>query len=157
MNRVQIQRLFTVISGLWVGSFVSIGFLVVPVLFMAMGDRQLAGLIAANLFKLTAYIGVGVCGLLMVMVNQLIKSGGSSYRLIRWILLLMLVCVVLAAFLIIPWMSSLRDQALLHGLSVRDTSNANLFSSLHMLSSIIFMIQSALGIGLVWQASKNVD
>lgn len=157
MNRIRIQRLFTVISGLWVGGLISIGFLVVPVLFMAMGDRQVAGLIAANLFKLTAYISVGVCGFLMVMANHLVKSGSQSYRLIRWILLSMLVCGILTAFVIIPWMNGLRDQALLLGISVRETSNANLFGLLHSLSSIIFMIQSILGIGLVWQSTKNAD
>ncbi|MEN9379978.1 MAG: hypothetical protein RJB15_1671 [Pseudomonadota bacterium] len=157
MNRTQTQRLFTVISGLWVGAFISIGFLVVPVIFMAMGDRQVAGLIAGNLFKLTAYISVGVCGFLMVMANHLVKSGIQAYRLVRWLLLLMLVCGVLAAFVIIPWMNGLRDQALLHGISARETNNANLFGLLHSLSSIIFMIQSILGIGLVWQSTKYAD
>ena len=157
MNRNQIQRLFALISGLWVGGFITVGFLVVPVLFSAIGDRQIAGMIAADLFKLSAYICVGACGFLMVMANHLVKTGNHSYRLVRWILLLMLVCGVLAAFIIIPWMNGIRFQALQMGLSVRETTSATLFSSLHQLSSVIFMIQSILGIGLVWRATKNVD
>ena len=56
-----------------------------------------------------------------------------------------------------PWMNALRDQALQLGISVRDTSNAKLFGLLHMVSSVVFIIQSILGIGLVWWSTKNVD
>ena len=157
MPHTKIQRLFTVISGLWVGSFVAIGFLVVPVLFTTLGDRQVAGFIAANLFKINAYIGVGVCSLLMLVANHLVKRGNRSYRQIRWILLLLLVCTVAAAFIIIPWMNALRDQALQLGISVRDTSNAKLFGLLHTISSAFFIIQSILGIVLVWRSTKNAD
>jgi uncharacterized Tic20 family protein len=152
-----IQRLFTVISGLWVGSFIAIGFLVVPVLFATLGDRQVAGFIAATLFKINAYIGVGVCILLMLVANHVVNLGNRSYRQIRWILLLMLMCAVATAFIIIPWMNTLRDQALQLGIPVRDTSNAKLFSLLHMVSSVVFIIQSILGIALVWWSTKNAD
>lgn len=154
MKQFQIQRLFSVISGLWVGGFMTIGFLVVPLLFNAIGDRQVAGVIAASLFKVTAYINVGVCGFLMVMANYLVKLGNQPYRLIRWILLLMLICAVTAAFILIPWMNVLRDQALQIGLSVRETSNATLFSSLHGLSSAVFIAQSCLGVALIWLSTK---
>lgn len=157
MTHAKIQRLFTVISGLWVGGFIAIGFLVVPVLFTTLGDRQIAGVIAANLFKLNAYIGVGVCSLLMLVANHLAILGKCSYRQIRWILLLMLMCAVAAAFIIIPWMNALRDQALQLGIPVHDTSNAKLFGFLHAASSVIYIIQSILGIALVWWSTKNVD
>ncbi|QWD61714.1 DUF4149 domain-containing protein [Polynucleobacter sp. MWH-UH25E] len=157
MSHTKIQRLFTVISGLWVGGFITIGFLVVPILFATIGDRQIAGVIAAHLFKISSYIGVGVCSLLMLIANRLVKLGNRSYRLIRWTLLLMLICTVVAAFIIIPWMNALRDQALQLGISVRDTSSASLFGLLHRVSSVIFIIQSILGIALVWWSTKNVD
>ena len=157
MTHAKIQRLFTVISGLWVGSFITIGFLAVPVLFASFGDRQVAGVVAANLFKLNAYIGVGICSLLILFANHLAILGKSFYRQIRWILLLMLVCVVAAAFIIIPWMNALRDQALQLGISVRDTSNAKVFDLLHSVSSLIFIIQSIFGVALVWWSTKNVD
>lgn len=157
MKYFQIQRLFTVISGLWVGGFMTIGLLVVPLLFNAIGDRQVAGMIAADLFKVSAYINVGVCGFLMVMLNYLVKLGKLPYQFIRWILLLMLICSVTVAFILIPWMNVLRNQASQIGLSIRDTSNATLFSSLHGLSSAIFIIQSCLGMVLIWLSTKNTD
>ncbi|QWE03663.1 DUF4149 domain-containing protein [Polynucleobacter sp. JS-JIR-II-50] len=157
MQQIRSQRIFSLISGLWVGSFITIGFLVVPVLFSSLGDRQVAGLVAANLFKTTAYIGVALSAFLMVMANHLVRQGDEHYRIIRWILLGMLACAVGAAFIIIPWMDSLRDQALYLGLSVRESTNAAIFARLHGVSSAIFMIQSVLGLALVWRATKNAD
>jgi uncharacterized Tic20 family protein len=69
----------------------------------------------------------------------------------------MLACAIGAAFIIIPWMNSLRDQALFAGLSVRESTNAALFNRLHVVSSALFMIQSLLGLLLVWRATKNAD
>lgn len=151
------QRIFSLISGLWVGSFITIGFLVVPVLFSALGDRQVAGLVAAKLFKITAYSGVAISALLMVIANHHVSKRLNQFRSIRWILLGLLACSVGAAFILIPWMDSLRDQALSLGLSVRETTNAGLFRILHGISSALFMIQALLGLTLVWRATKNAD
>ena len=157
MTHLRTQRIFNILSGLWVGSFITVGFLVVPVLFSTLGDRQVAGMVAALLFKATAYIGVALSGFLMVMANHLVRQGHQHYTLIRWILLGMLACAIGAAFIIIPWMNSLRDQALYAGLAVHESSNAMLFGRLHGVSSVLFMIQSALGLLLVWRATKNAD
>jgi hypothetical protein len=157
MSNTRAQRAFTVVSGLWVGSFITVGFLVVPVLFSTLGDRQVAGMVAANLFKATALIGVALSILLMLMANHLVRLDHQQFRLIRWILLAMLSCTITAAFIIIPWMNSLRDQALFAGLSVSESTNAILFNRLHGVSSTLFMIQSVLGLLLVWRATKNAD
>ena len=151
------QRIFSLISGLWVGGSITIGFLIVPVLFSNLGDRQVAGMVAANLFKITAYIGVALSAFLMVISNHLVRQGRQHFRLMRWILLGMLACAIGAAFILIPWMNSLRDQALFAGLSVSESSNAILFSRLHGVSSILFIAQSFLGLLLVWLATKNAD
>ena len=151
------QRIFSLISGLWVGSFITIGFVVVPILFSSLGDRQVAGLVAANLFKVTAYSGVLISTILMVMSNFLVRQDLNQYRFARWLLLGMLACTVGAAFILIPWMNSLRDQALYLGLSVRESSNAALFNRLHGASSILFLTQAILGVMLVWRATKNAD
>jgi hypothetical protein len=149
--------MFSLISGLWVGSFMTIGFLVVPILFSSLGDRQVAGMVAANLFKVTAYSGVVICAVLMVMASYLVRLQAAQYRLARWILLGMLACTVGAAFILIPWMNSLRDQALYLGISVRESTNAALFTRLHGVSSTLFLIQALLGLVLVWRSTKNAD
>lgn len=157
MRTKQSQRVFNVISGLWVGSVFAVGFLVVPTLFSSLGDRQIAGLVAANLFKIMAYIGVCLSAILMVAANFYVRSGLDSYRMIRWILLGMLVCSIGAAFILIPWMNNLRDQALYLGLSVRETNNADLFKRLHGISSALYLVQSGLGIVLLWRTTKTIN
>ncbi|MBU3606662.1 DUF4149 domain-containing protein [Polynucleobacter sp. MWH-Creno-3A4] len=159
MSYQRTQRVFQCISGLWVGSFITIGLLVVPLLFSSLGDRQVAGFVAASLFKTQAYLGVFLSTFLMVMANYLVRQGLNRFRVIRWILLGMLACAVAAAFILIPWMNSLRDQALYLGISVRESSNAILFSRLHGVSSTIYLIEALLGLALIWKASaiKNAD
>jgi hypothetical protein len=157
MPYLKTQRIFSLITGLWVGSFITIGFLVVPILFTSLGDRQVAGMVAANLFKITAYSGVVICIILMLLANYLVRQHLSHYRLARWLLLGLLACTVGAAFILIPWMNSLREQALYLGVSVRETTNAILFGRLHGASSILFMIQALLGLVLAWRVTKNAD
>ncbi len=157
MQHVRTQRIFSLIAGLWVGSFITIGFLVVPVLFSSLGDRQVAGMVAASLFKVTAYSGVVICSFLMVTANYLVRQEIARYRSTRWLLLGMLACAITAAFILIPWMNTLRDQALYLGLSVRESTYAALFNRLHGASSAVFMIQAVLGLALVWRTTKNAD
>jgi len=44
-----LRRFFILLSGLWVGGFSAVGFVVAPVLFSALGDRQVAGMVAPSL------------------------------------------------------------------------------------------------------------
>jgi hypothetical protein len=66
----------------------------------------------------------------------------------------MLAASISAAFVLIPWMDFLRDNALARGMPVMVSPSAALFGRLHGVSSILFMLQSAAGIFLVWQLTK---
>jgi len=67
----------------------------------------------------------------------------------------MLLCSIAAAFIFIPWMNTLRDDALLQGMPVMLSPSATLFGRLHGASSILFMLQSILGVYLVWRLSQR--
>lgn len=149
------QRLFTLIAGLWVGSLLSVGYLVAPAIFSTMTDRQAAGMVAGSIFKLEAHLSLIVCIGLMVLANLLVNRGLNQFRFIRWLLLAMLLCSMAAAFIFIPWMNALRDDALLQGMPVMLSPSATLFGRLHGASSILFMLQSLLGIVLVWRLTKR--
>ena len=149
------QRLFSLIAGLWVGSFITVGFLVTPILFSALGDRQVAGMIAASLFQIEASLSVGLSVVLMILANYLVRAGLNQFRMVRWILLGMLACAISAAFILIPWMSSLKEQAMLAGMFVMESTWAGLFTRLHQVSSSLYAVQSLLGICLVWHLSKK--
>lgn len=154
-NHMGAQRLFIVIAGLWVGSLLAVGYLVAPAIFSTMSDRQAAGMVAGSIFKLEAYLSLIVCIGLMVLANLLVNRGLNQYRLIRWLLLAMLLCSIAAAFVFIPWMNALRDAALAQGMPVILSPSATLFGRLHGASSILFMLQSLLGIFLVWRLTKR--
>jgi hypothetical protein len=154
-NYLGAQRLFILIAGLWVGSLLTVGYLVAPAIFSTMTDRQAAGMVAGTIFRIEAYLSLIVCIGLMVLANLLVARGLNPFRLIRWLLLAMLICSIAAAFIFIPWMNSLRDNALAQGMPVMLSPSATLFGRLHGASSMLFMLQSALGIFLVWRLSKN--
>ncbi|CAM3708692.1 DUF4149 domain-containing protein [Polynucleobacter arcticus] len=154
-NYIGAQRLFILIAGLWVGSLLAVGYLVAPAIFSTMTDRQAAGMVAGSIFRIEAYLSLIVCIGLMVLANLLVNRGLHQFRIIRWILLAMLLCSIAAAFIFIPWMNSLRDDALLQGMPVMLSPSATLFGRLHGASSIFFMLQSILGIYLVWRLSDR--
>ena len=149
------QRIFILIAGLWVGSLLSAGYLVAPAIFSTMTDRQAAGMVAGSIFRLEAYLSVIVCIGLMVLANLLVNRGLNQFRIIRWLLLAMLLCSLAATLVFIPWMNALRDNALAEGMPVMLSPSATLFGRLHGASSILYLLQSILGVYLVWRLSKN--
>lgn len=154
-DHIGAQRLFILIAGIWVGSLLAVGYLVAPAIFSTMSDRQAAGMVAGSIFKLEAYLSLIVCIGLMVLANLLVNRGLNQFRIIRWLLLAMLLCSLAAAFVFIPWMNTLRDTALDQGMPVMLSPSATLFGRLHGASSILFMLQSLLGIFLVWRLTKR--
>ena len=148
------QQLFVLIAGLWVGSILAVGYLVAPAIFHTLTDRQVAGMVAGSVFKAESYLSIIVCIALMVLANLLVTRGLAQYKMIRLILLGMLICAAAASFVMIPWLDTLRDQALLEGMPVMLSPSADLFRKLHGVSSILFLLQSALGIYLVWRLTK---
>ena len=149
------QRIFILIAALWVGSLLTVGYLVAPAIFSTMTDRQAAGMVAGSIFRLEAYLSMIVCIGLMVLANLLVNRSLHQFKIIRWLLLAMLFCSVAAAFVFIPWMNAIRDNALAQGMPVMLSPSAILFGRLHGASSILFTIQSALGIFLVWRLTKR--
>ena len=149
------QRIFILIAGLWVGSLLSAGYLVAPAIFSTMTDRQAAGMVAGSIFRLEAYLSVIVCIGLMVLANLLVNRGLNQFRIIRWLLLAMLLCSLTATLVFIPWMNALRDSALAEGMPVMLSPSATLFGQLHGASSVLYLLQSILGVYLVWRLSKN--
>lgn len=150
-----IQRAFLILTGLWVGSLFTVGYLVVPAIFANLQDRQVAGMIAAAIFQAEAYVSVVVCVALLLLANALIKRKLDDYRSIRWITLALLLISALTCFGIIPYMDGLRKEALLLGIPVMASPSAALFGRLHGISSGLFLIQSVLGLWMVWRLSRH--
>jgi hypothetical protein len=61
---------FRVLFVLWAGSLWSLAAWVAPTLFYAQGDRHLAGVLAARLFSIETYVGVGVAVLALLLPGR---------------------------------------------------------------------------------------
>ena len=151
------QRVFVFILTLLVGSIITVGFIVTPTLFVTLSDRQVAGMVAGALFRIEGIISMILSLGLIVFANLLIKRGCGHYKNIRWYLLTMLICSVISAFIFEPMMDSLHEEALSQGFPVMLSTLAEAFGRLHTYSSILYLLQSLIGLVLLWRLSKPVD
>jgi len=124
---------------LWVGGLWAIGYIAAPTLFANLNDRQLAGALAGQMFHTISYIGLVCGGLLLASV---LKRAGLQWR--AWVLIIMLVLVATGEFVLQPMMESLKLQGLIEGGEAKKQ-----FGMLHGIASIIYLMESLLGLALV--------
>jgi hypothetical protein len=145
------HHLATLMITAWVGGLWAIGYLAVPVLFYTQPDKQLAGMLAAQMFSLIAYLGM-VCGMYLL-IHRFSVSGRESFRhAMFWTVAAMLLISLVLQFGIQAIMADLKLQAL--PLEVMHSAFAGRFKMLHGISSIIYLVQSLLGIYLVIKTRK---
>lgn len=143
------DRLALLVTTAWVGALWTVGYLVAPVLFNTLEDRQLAGALAGRMFTLVAYIGVGAAFYLML--HRLVRDGTGALRQgFFWIVLLMLLLVLAGHFGIQPLLDGLKAQAL--PTDVMQSIFADRFRTWHGVASIAYLIESLLGLALVLKA-----
>ncbi|WP_175849658.1 DUF4149 domain-containing protein [Burkholderia cepacia] len=144
------HRVFRLLSAVWVGSLLTIGYAVAPVLFKTL-ERMTAGSVAAQLFRIEAILGV-VCGvLLLALSNQQVRRGSSEYRRVRWVVAAMVVCVLVGYFALQPFMNALRVAAMDGGTDIANSPYASRFGMLHGVSSVFYLVESVLGLMLIWR------
>ncbi|MET3620676.1 hypothetical protein ABIC49_002287 [Burkholderia ambifaria] len=144
------HRVFRLLSAVWVGSLLTIGYAVAPVLFKTL-ERMTAGTVAAQLFRIEAILGV-VCGvLLLALSNQQVRRGSGDYRRVRWIVAAMVACVLVGYFALQPFMNALRVAAMEAGTDIANSPYASRFGMLHGVSSLFYLVESVLGLMLIWR------
>lgn len=149
------RHLAALSAALWVGGMWAVGYLAVPVLFQALPDRQLAGMLAGKMFTAMAYIGIGCA--LYLLAYQWHRFGRSVWKQKLFsVTFAMLILLLIGQFAIQPIMANLKAQAL--PLDVMQSALAAQFKTLHGLASILYLLQSLLGIALVINphAPKNI-
>jgi len=140
---------------LWVGSQLTIGYVVAPLLFKSL-DRTTAGSIAAKMFFIEGFLGA-VCGVLLLgLCNAFVRCGIRAYRPLRWLVVGMLLCVLLGYFALQPFMNAIREAAMNAGVDIAHFSQAGRFNMLHGISMFFYLVQSVLGILLVWLSSAQL-
>lgn len=128
---------------LWVGGLFAVGYLAVPILFHSLDDRRLAGEVAGQMFSAMNIVGF-VCGGALLLSALIVAKGDWLKTRRVQILLAMLTLVIVAAFVLQPMMQDLKATGLLPG-----TDEASQFGRLHGISSMLYLVNSLLGLYLV--------
>lgn len=147
------EALYLAVLTLWVGGLWAIGYLVAPVLFASLGDRQLAGVVAGKLFALIGWIGLGSAGFLLVFL--VVRWGRAVFgRAVFWLVLVMVLASAASLFGIQPLMAQLKADALPR--DVMESLLRDRFVVWHGISSILYLIQSMLGLWLIVWSGRGL-
>ena len=146
------EAIYAIALTLWIGGLWAIGYIVAPTLFYTLADRTLAGMLAGKLFTLIAYVGIG-CAIYLLLF-RLVRFGAASFRHgICWIVLALLLLTLAGEFGVQPILAGLKDQALPKG--VMESVFRDRFAAWHGVASVLYLIQSVLGILLVWLHARS--
>ena len=151
MNRFA-DKLAIIAITMWVGALWAIGYLAAPTLFSALADKSMAGMLAGKMFTLVAYIGM-VCGTFLLIHRLASYGGGALKQGFFWAVLVMLLLVIGGQFGIQPILEGLKEQALPKG--VMESMFRDRFARWHGISSVVYLVQSLLGLALVLAPRKS--
>lgn len=152
MRRIS-EALFFVVLTLWVGGLWAIGYLVAPTLFATLVDRHLAGMIAGKLFTLIGWVGLG-CGAYLLSFMLFSQGSTTLKRRAFWFVLVMLLLTAVGQFGIHPLLAQLKADALPR--EVMDSVLRDRFVAWHGIASILYLLQSLLGLMVVVCAGRGV-
>jgi len=147
MSRL-LQNSEKVLVTLWVGSLWAIGYLAVPILFSALDDRMLAGMLAGKMFTVVSFTGT-VCGIALLAMALMASEHTLKVRRII-LLVLMLVIVQIGEFVLQPAMAELKAHGLVEGSEV-----AARFGMLHGIASLLYLLNSIGGLMLVLSTGRE--
>ena len=141
-----IPRLRVLLVTFWVGSAWTIGYVIAPLLFATLTDRAQAGTLAGLFFKAEAWISL-ICGVSLLAILLAERENPTRIVQIKLVIAMML-CAVIGYFGLQPYMSELRAIAAQSG-GIMDDAMRTRFGVLHGVASVIYLLHSLLGVGLV--------
>jgi hypothetical protein len=134
----------------WVGGLWAIGYLAAPALFYTLGEnRQLAGSLAGTMFTWIAYLGL-FSGIYL-MAHRVARYGLNAFKqAFFWAAFVMLLLTLFGHFGVQPMIAQLKAQAM--PADVMHSVFRDRFSAWHGVASIAYLIESLLGLVLVFRA-----
>ncbi len=145
-----ISSLATLSLTIWLGGLLAIGYLAVPVLFHALPDKQLAGQLAGAMFNALGYVGM-ICGVILLLTKRYVQPAHFWRNPSVWIIAAMLGLSLIIQCGLSPIMAQLKLHA--QPLDVMHSSDAAQFKMLHGVSSILYLLESVLGVILLLRKS----
>ncbi|WP_374353214.1 DUF4149 domain-containing protein [Chitinimonas sp.] len=141
------NALRSILSVFWIGGLWVIGVLVAPVLFHEM-DSGTAGRLAGVLFRDMAWVGM-VAGS-YILLHMLWEGGLRAFQTLElWLILGMLVLTLINQFAVFPALVTAKAQV--H--SAAEGMFGGGFQSWHAISSLIYLVQSLMGLFYVIRGS----
>jgi hypothetical protein len=140
------DALYSLCITVWVGGLLAIGYVAVPVLFDQLQDRTLAGTLAGHMFAVGSWIA-SVCAIYLLAYLWRSHGRAALRHRIVWLVVAMLMLSLIGQCVIQPIIADLRAQAL--PLPVMQSPLAVSFGRWHGISSVLYLIQAALGVALV--------
>lgn len=168
-----LRRIVLLVATLWVGSLWTVGYLVAPTLFATLADRVLAGTIAGSVFRVEAWLSLACAAAMLVLfrmpasrwrhgraVGPMTASaigqatGAATGQAVapaaRWsptrLVIAMALCTLIGYFGLQPFMAAIREA----GAGRELAGDARLyFGMLHGAASVIYLLQSLLGVMLI--------
>ena len=144
------NRLCALLTSLWLGMQVMAGYVATPILFERLGKQE-AGNIAGVLFSINNYFGLlaWTMAWLVVRSNQN-RSLNNNGKVAPKFIILLLLLTASNQFLISPVIAAHKTGTANWLLSLLGGS----FGMWHGISSIIYLVCSILGLGLLWRYLK---
>lgn len=134
------QALRAVLTVLWIGGLWVVGVVVAPVLFQQLDPAQ-AGRVAGVLFRAMAWVGI-VAGT-YIALDMLWQAGLGAFRSRGfWLVLALLALTLVNHFAVFPIIAALKSQA--HAAAEGVFGGG--FRTWHTISSLIYLLQSLLGL-----------
>lgn len=147
------EHLFLVVITLWVGALWAVGYMAAPTLFATLPNRMLAGEVAGRMFALLSWVGIGSAAyLLLFLVARLRWRAFRGATL--WLVVVMLVLTLAGHFGIQPLMAQMKAQAWPR--EVMQSVLRDRFATWHGISSVLYLLQSVLGLFLVLAGRRAV-
>lgn len=145
----RIERLQTLLAGLWAGSVLAVGGLAAPSLFSVL-ERAQAGIGAGRIFAIEANVSLGMAVLLFALERRRVRDAveaGRSQSAMSVSLLLILAALFLTIF----------GQHVLHPMiqAVKAGQPAALsFAALHGVSAALYWLKAVVVLALAWRLTQ---
>ena len=143
------QGLSSLVLVIWIGSLLTLGAVAAPVLFSVLEDKQLAGMLAGRMFSVGAWVGI-TAGVYLLLYRLICDGATALKSSFFWLVFIMLLLTLAGHFGVQPILQNLKNQAL--PLAVMQSVFADRFAQWHGISRILWIIQSVLGVVLVWRS-----
>lgn len=136
----------------WVGALWAIGYIAAPLLFANLADRATAGSLAGSMFSVV-WLGLG-CGSYLLLFMLVRLGAAAMKRPVFWLLLLMLGLTAAQLFGLQPLIAQLRSESVPRDLAEAATKSR--FATWHGVASVLYLVQSVIGIFAVLGAPRGL-